>query len=149
VKQGFTPWVHKFIAGWLIVAVGGLGSLAYCDSFLPGHEHHAYHLSVLKEPQAAPNRAEPSPAAQAQRHVGSRPAGRFMPGLALMIADQGFPPGAEPFIQSSLHDGYLLSVAHAHMLQSLSLSRSLLRIVPRARAAWLPPPEKPPRLNFV
>jgi hypothetical protein len=143
VKQGF-QWVDKFIAGWLIVAVGGLGSLAYCDSFLPGHEHHAYHLSILAEPQT-----EPDPAAHAHQHVASRPAGHFMPGLALMIADQGFLPGAEPFIQSSLHDGYLLTVAHVTMLQSLSFSRSLSRIVPKARAAWLPPSDKPPRLDFV
>jgi hypothetical protein len=149
VKQGFTPWIHKFIAGWLIVAVGGLGSLAYSDSFLPGHEHHAYHLSVLQEPGAAPDLAAPSPAAPAHHALQGWPAGRFMPGPTLTIAYPGFPPGAVPFVQSGLHDDYLLSVAHAHRLQSASLSRSLLRIVPTARSAWLPPLEKPPRLNFV
>jgi hypothetical protein len=149
VKQGFALWVHKFIAGSLIMAVGGLGSLAYCDSFLPGHEHHAYHLSVLEEPRADPDLVAPSPAAQAHHRTQSWPAGRYVPGPALMIAFQGFPPSAATFIPSGLHDDFLPSMAHAYMLQSTSLSRSLLRIVPTARSAWLPPPEKPPKLNFV
>ncbi len=140
-KNIIRVWIQKLSYGCLIFCVGGVGSLAYFDGFLPGHEHdqHPYHLSIFEQPAHLGHHAPSQPEVLAE-YLGFRQnlQANFI-GAAHNLA-----PGFAHFFASGLSDGYLLTGAH---LNSLHLPVSFASLPPEAlkgTSACLAPPEKPP-----
>jgi hypothetical protein len=151
-KKVFGIWAQKFIYGWLIFCLGGIGSLTYFDGFLPGHDQgqHPYHLSLFEAPNhhhdSRPHSPEPESLAQPP---SLWLISRFGAGADFIIAQQHLAAGLAQFFASGLNDGYLSTMAHSQIFNDTSPLGSLLLVILTGHSALLPPPEKPPQSNLA
>lgn len=138
-----TAWIKKFIYGWLIVCVGGVGSLTYYDGFLPGHEHghHLYHLSILEETHLHQSLFRPESTAG---QMPFWPAGRLNSQADSILTANSLAPGFSRFFSSGLSDGYLLTSANPNIFDLPLLSGSMPPALFLGQSAWLAPPDRPP-----
>lgn len=151
-KKALLNWIKKVVHGWLIFCLGGIGSLAYFDGLLPGHEHgqHPFHLSLFEE--AGHHHYNPLPplpdpqilAQQARLWIFSR----FMPDTDFLVT-QHLVSGLAYFFGSGMNDGYLLTVAQTALFYDNARFGSAISSVLSGRSALLPPSEKPPQILFV
>lgn len=153
LKKSLTIWAQKFIYGWLIFCIGGIGSLTYFDGFLPGHEHaqHPYHLSILEGVHHHSHDSLPLPLQSevlAQR-ISLWLVSRFRIDIDFIVAQQHLAPGLAQFFASGLNHGYLLTVGRAHIFNNTSFFGSVMVHILTGRSALLPPPEKPPKVNLA
>jgi hypothetical protein len=154
-KKALLIWVQKFIYGWLIFCLGGIGSLTYFDGFLPGHTdgQHPYHLSILEEGHHSHDHGHDSLLPPSESETLTQQmmwlVSRFRIDLDFIIAQQHLAPGLAQFFASGLNDGYLLTIARPHLFNDTSLFGSVVRPILRGCSALPPPPEKPPQLNLA
>lgn len=140
-KNALGVWARKLIYGWLIFCVGGVGSLAYFDGFLPGHEHgeHPYHVSIFEHSTRADHHLPSQPGVLVE-HI----AFRLISPVHFIGAAQNLVPGFARFFVSGLSAGYLLTVAPLRILHLPALFASLPLAAFVEESAWIAPPEKPP-----
>jgi hypothetical protein len=153
LKQVCIKGFQKFVYGWLILCVGGVGSLPYFDGFLPGHEHgqHPVHLSILEWPTHQPDDPlshlrEPKVLAE-QMHLWL--VRRVLPHLDFIIAQQHHAPGLAQFFTSGLNKGYDLTIARVQLFNDPTFFGSVALQVLTGRSAFLSPPDKPPPPNLA
>jgi hypothetical protein len=151
-KQRVISLAQKFIYGWLIFCIGGVGPLTYFDGLLPGHEHkqHPFHFSVFESVDhhhhnPLPPLPTPEILAQQARLWLIR---RFMPETDVLVAHQ-LTSGLAYFFSSGLSDGYLLTAGQASLFYDNFHFGSATPYVLAGRSALLPPFEKPPQLLFI
>jgi hypothetical protein len=144
-KQFIINWTQKFIHGWLIFCVGGVGSLTYFDGLLPGHTHgeHPFHLSIFEESPHVHNPLPPLPEDLAER-ARFWLVSRLNPQTDMLNAAQTLAHGLSHFFASDLSGGYLLTAAHLKIFALFVLFGSVALAALDKRSAWLPPPDKPP-----
>lgn len=135
--------IDRIIYGLLLLCVGGVGSLAYFDAFLPDHAH-PYHLTILEGPDHAHNPL-PLPAEIAQESLRQRLASQLTP-RAILVAAYGSTPGLAFFTQSTLSHGYVLTDGRIEFCACFSLTGRLPANDPTESSTLLPPPDKPPTL---
>jgi len=134
LKKVVIGWAQNVIYSLLIFCIGGVGSLAYFDAFLPGHAqgHHPYHLSILEESVHVHNPLPPLPEAEV---------------LALFTTayQSTVPNGKVCFCHLSPSHDYLLTVIHINLFSDTSLFNRILVTTLVRRSIWLSLPDKPPQ----
>jgi hypothetical protein len=153
LKKAFMTWGQKFICGWLIFCIGGIGSLTYFDAFLPGHApgQHPYHLSILEESdhhyRDNPDHKPPTLISEARVflvHMQLWALRRFRPEADFIMPVYQLAPGLAQFFVSGLASGYLVVSTWTHLFNHLPLFGSVAQTALFWQSAWLAPPEKPP-----
>ena len=138
LKKVLIGWFQQFIYILLIFCIGGVGSLAYFDAFLPGHApgHHPYHLSILEESVHVHNPLPPLPEAEVLA-------------LFTMAYQSTVPSGIVCFCHLSPSHDYLLTVIHINLFSDTSLFNHISVTTLVRRSAWLLLPDKPPQPYFL
>jgi hypothetical protein len=146
-KKVLMIWAQKFIYGWLIFCVGALAPLTSSTPLSPHWDVPSVYIAIFDSP---PYFSFPSnlsePIVSQLEQVWS--AQRFNPNSNFR-SFESFVPSLARFFQSSMSDGYLLTVARAYLLYQASLVGLIALYIFSGRSAVLPPLEKPPQLFFA